>query len=331
MKALQVLQPRTFAQIEIPQPQLDASVSGQILVQSTWFSMCGSDIPFFSGGKRFKKHPRYDNYPLAWGMPIHECVGQVVESTSARFVPGDWVVAIPEKDQGLAEFFTAQDSKAVQLPGEVENKAACCLIQPLSTVINAVDRLGDVTGKSVAVIGLGSIGLFFSWLLKKRGAGPIVGVDPIAERCAVVEKLGGARTYAMRSIELIHLARQNPDQWDPTEILVEAVGHQMDTINDGFELIQKQGTLLAFGVPDQPAYTIEYETFFRKNLNLVAVVTPDWQTYLERARDLFLEFQDELAPLVTHHFAMREADKAFEMYETHADGIIKAIIDATQW
>ena len=35
-----------------------------------------------------------------------------------------------------------------------------CLIQPLSTVMNAVDRLGDLAGRSVAVVGLGSIGLF---------------------------------------------------------------------------------------------------------------------------------------------------------------------------
>lgn len=331
MKALQVTQPHTFARIEIPQPELNASEKGQILVHSAWFSMCGSDIPFFSGGKRFKNHPRFENYPLAWGMPIHECVGQVVESTSERFESGDWVVAIPDGDQGLAEFFVAQVSKAVQLPDHVENKSDCCLIQPLSTVINAVDRLGDVRGKSVAVIGLGSIGLFFCWLLKKHGADPIVGIDPIPARCQVAEKLGAEQTYAKRGIEVVHLARQDPDQWEPPEILIEAVGHQMDTVNDAFELIQKQGTVLAFGVPDQPTYAIEYETFFRKNLHLVAVVTPKWQAYLERSRDLFLEYQEELSALVTHRFSIRETEKAFQMYESHADGIIKAIIDATEW
>jgi len=331
MKALQVLQPRTFAKIEIPRPELNAGESSQILVRSAWFSMCGSDIPFFSGGKRFKKHPRFENYPLAWGMPIHECVGQVIESTSARFGPGDWVVAIPESDQGLAEFFVAQAFKAVQLPNDQENKVDCCLIQPLSTVINAVNRLGDVRGKSIAVIGLGSIGLFFCWLLKQRGAGQIIGIDPIAARCEVAEKLGVEQTLPMRSIEVIHLIRQNPNQWEPPEILIEAVGHQMDTINDCFELVQYQGTILAFGVPDQPVYAIEYETFFRRNAHLVAVVTPDWQPYLERSRDLFLEHQETLSSLVTHHFAIREVDKAFRMYEGHEDGIIKAIIDATEW
>ena len=331
MKALQIIQPFSFSCVEIPQPHLESSETCQILVRSAWFSMCGSDIPLFSGGQRFKNNPRLKKYPLAWGMPVHECVGRVVESTSERFQPGDWVVAIPEGKQGLAEFFIAQESKAVLLPDDREDKASCCLIQPLATVMNAIDRLGDVRGKSIAVIGLGSIGLFFCWLLKRRGAGQITGIDPIGIRCKVARELGIEQTLAMRGVEVVRLARQNPDQWDPPEIIVEAVGHQVETINDCFELVQFQGTILAFGVPDQPVYDIEYETFFRKNVHLLAVVTPEWPTYLERSRDLFLSSQEELSSLITHHFGVRDTEKAFRMYMDYDDGIIKAIIDANEW
>jgi L-iditol 2-dehydrogenase len=73
------------------------------------------------------------------------------------------------------------------------------LIQPLSTVLNAVDQLGALEGKSVAVIGLGSIGLFFCWLLKQRAAGEILGIDPNTHRCRVAGKLGDDRTIPMAS------------------------------------------------------------------------------------------------------------------------------------
>jgi threonine dehydrogenase-like Zn-dependent dehydrogenase len=331
MKALQVIQPRSFSMVQIPEPHLETNLPGQIKVRTSWVSMCGSDIPYFSGGKRFKTHPRFEKYPLDWGMPIHECVGQVVESTSERFQPDDWVVAIPDNDQGLAEFFTAQASKAVRVPDSIENKAECCLIQPLSTVMNAVDRLGDIEGKSVAVIGLGSIGLFFCWLLRKRGAGKLIGIDPIASRCRAAKKLGADQAISKRSIEVVHLSRQKSTSWNHPENCIEAVGHQMDTLNDCIELVQNEGTVLAFGVPDQPVYAIEFETFFRKNAVLMAVVTPDWQDYLERSRDLFLKYRVELTPLITHRFSIQEAGKAFQMYNNHEDGILKAIIDATQW
>lgn len=105
----------------------------------------------------------------------------------------------------------------------------------------------------------------------------------------------------------------------------------METLNDCFELVQNQGTVLAFGVPDQNVYAIEYETFFRKNLNLVAVVTPDWQDYLEKSSKLFLQYRDELTPIFTHRFTIRETEKAFQMYEDHEDGILKVLLDAKHW
>ena len=325
MKALQVIRPHSFSTVEVPMAHLDANTSDHILVRTTWVSMCGSDIPFFNGSKRFI------TYPLAWGAHIHECVGQVVESTSDRFQVGEWVVAIPENDQGLAEFFIANSSKAVLLPNDQGDYSDCCLIQPLSTVMNAVDRLGDISGRSVAVIGLGSIGLLFCLLLKKYGIGWITGIDPIRWRCQVAEDLGVDKTYPMRSIEVVHLGRLNPDQWESPEICIEAVGHDMEPLNDCFELIQKQGMVIAFGVPDQPVYAIEFETFFRKNAHLLAVVNPVWQDYLQKSCNLFFENRNELTSLITHRFAIKEAEKAFKFYEDHEDGVLKVVLDVKHW
>lgn len=325
MHALQVIRPRTFKSVEVPVPNLSEAGPDRILVRTNWVSLCGSDIPFFTGSKRFK------SYPLAPGAPIHESVGEVVGSTSARFNSGDRVLAIPEGDLGLAELFVARAAKAVSLPPELADYATSCLIQPLSTVMNAVDRLGDVQGKSVAVIGLGSIGLFFCWLLKQCGAGPIFGIDPSALRCRTAEGLGADQTFSQRSLEVLHAARQEPGMWTPPDICVEAVGHQMETLNDCLELVRKRGTVLAFGVPDQPVYALEYETFFRKNAQLLAVVTPDWSDYLVRARDLFLANRAVLETLVTHRLPIQEAGKAFRLYEHHEDGVLKVLLDATGW
>ena len=325
MKALQVLTPRNFTQVETVKPDLKAAGADRILVQPEWVSLCGSDIPFFTGNKRHK------TYPLPISAPIHECVGQVVESTSSLFKPGDRVVAIPEGDQGLSEYFVAQDIKAVKLPANLNDNGAACLIQPLSTVINAVDWLGDVNGKTVEVIGLGSIGQFFCWMLKKRGASKIIGIDPLPERCEVAMRVGATVSIPARSIEVLHEARRNPETWDPPDICIEAVGHQMETLNDCLALVKYRGTVLAFGVPDQPVYAIEYETFFRKNANLLACVTPKWSEYLAISRDVFIESRNELEPLVTHRFPVRDAAKAFEMYERHEDGIIKVLIDMSEW
>ena len=325
MKALQLVRPRSFESIQVPVPQLSSGSTDLILIRTNWLSMCGSDIPFFTGSQRIK------HYPLAPGAPIHECVGQVVESQSTQFQPGDWVIAIPENNQALAEYFLAQAAKVVRLPLDLAGSDTSCLVQPLSTVMNAVDRLGDIHGRSVTVVGLGSTGLFFCWLLHKRGAGRIVGIDPCAYRCQMAERVGATRTFPMRSTQIIDFARQHPKEWEPSEIVIEAVGHQMETINDCLKLVQKRGTVVAFGVPDQPVYTINYETFFRKNVQLIASVTPEWSEYLSQAADLFLSNRAELETWVTHRFPIRDAAEAFTLYERHEQEIVKAVLNASYW
>jgi L-iditol 2-dehydrogenase len=204
MKALQVTRPHLFELMEIPVPQLPAEGEDCVLVRTNWASMCGSDIPFFSGNKRYR------SYPLVPGAPMHECVGEVVASTSKTFRQGDSVLAIPEEDRGLAEFFLAQTSKTVSLTCKLDDPGAACIIQPLSTVMNAMDRLGDLEGKSLAVMGLGSIGLLFCWLAKRGGASSVVGIDPVAGRCRFAETLGATRTICSRGIETVQKMRTSP-------------------------------------------------------------------------------------------------------------------------
>ncbi|MEW5868136.1 MAG: zinc-binding dehydrogenase [Chloroflexota bacterium] len=325
MKALQVIQPRRFVQVQAPVPNLESAGADRLLIQPDWVSMCGSDIPYFTGSKRHK------SYPLPVGAPIHECVGWIIESTSDLFRPGERVIVIPEGDQGLAEFFVAPACKAAKLPAALDDPGVSCLIQPLSTVLNAVDRLGEVAGKSVAVVGLGSIGLLFCWLLKKRGAARVLGIDPLADRCQAARQLGADGVIPARSIEVLQTVRQDPGSWDAPEICIEAVGHQMETLNDCLSLVRQQGAVLAFGVPDHLVYAIEFETFFRKNAHLLACVTPDWSQYLGKSRDIFLAEGQALHALVTHRLPIRDAGEAFTLYEQHGDGILKALLDMSGW
>lgn len=325
MKALQVVRPGVFETVRVPIPQLASDDSDGILVKPAWAALCGSDIPFYTGNKRFRE------YPLPPGAPIHECVGKVIESRSDRFKPGDRVLVIPDDNKGLAEVFLARAAKAVVLPDDVDDYAAACLIQPLSTVMNAIDRLGDIRDKSIAVVGLGPMGLLLSWYAVHKGAGSVTGIDPCEDRCRAATRLGAARTLRSRSIEVVHASRRFPEEWTPPDICIEAVGHQPHTINDCLELVRKYGTVVAFGVPDQNVYAFEYEIFFRKNAVLMATVTPDWAEYLVRARDLYLENIEALSVLATPRMTVREVDRAYRMYEQHAEGALKVILDLRIW
>src|SRR5512134_1773068 len=68
MRALHLVGPRRFNTITTPVPALPPGSRDAILVRPDWLSLCGSDIPFFRGNKRFL------SYPMAPGAPVHECV-----------------------------------------------------------------------------------------------------------------------------------------------------------------------------------------------------------------------------------------------------------------
>jgi threonine dehydrogenase-like Zn-dependent dehydrogenase len=319
LKALQLVRPRQFQAVEIARPEIG---DDQILVRLEKAVVCGSDIPKFTGMWRGLQ------YPLPPGMPIHECVGIVVASRSSRFQTGDRVVAIPRGDQGLAEYYVAEAIKAVRIPEPLVDSETTLLIQPLSTVVYALDRLSDVVGSTAVVVGLGPIGLLAVWLLNKHGASRVIGVDPLARRCEAARAVGAVRTFETHSDRLLSLIAQDAT-WEPADICIEAVGQQTRTVNDCLYLVKRCGQVLALGVPLEPVYPFDYTRFFRQNINLIGSVTPPDETYMDRATELIGRHGQELAFLITHRFALDKAAEAFTLYESRTG--IKVLIDGTSW
>jgi L-iditol 2-dehydrogenase len=322
MRALQLVKPRHFETVETSVPEIG---DDQILVRLEKAVLCASDIPKFTGLWRGLQ------YPLPPGMPIHECVGVVVESRSPRFQTGDAVVAVPRGDVGLAELYPADAHRAARIAEPLARCDARLLIQPLSTVVYALDRLGDVSGRTAIVVGLGPIGLLVTWLLKLRGASRIVGVDPLDWRCEAARRLGAAETFEVHSDRLVSLIAQD-ETWQAADICVEAVGQQTRTLNDCLYLVKRYGRILAMGIPLEPIYPFEFMRFFRQNLHLVGSVTPPDESSMIRAADLVSQHQKELAFLITHGFTLDQAAEAFTLYETRTgDHPLKALIDGTSW
>lgn len=322
MKALQVVKPRQFRTIDIPRPEID---SDHILVRWEKAVLCGSDIPKFTGLWRGLE------YPLPPGMPIHECVGVVVESHSPRFQVGDRVVAVPVDRKGLAEYYVADAAKAIRIPEPLVDSEVSLLIQPLSTVVYAFDRLGDVAGCTAVVVGLGPVGLLATWLLNQYGARRVLGVDPIAWRCEAEQRLGAAQTFELHSERLLPLVAQD-DAWQAPDICVEAVGQQTRTINDCLHLVKRGGRILALGVPLEPIYPFEFAHLFEENLQLIGSVIPPDESYMVRAAELIGQHEQELAFLLTHRFTPDQAAEAFALYEFRTVGQpLKVLIDGTDW
>ena len=307
MWAYAMVAPGRLERVEAPVPEV---TPGRVLVKLHAGGICGSDLPSFLG----KRNPFVDFYGSP-GFPLHEVVGEVVDGDLDA---GTRVVGWAEGHLGLAEYFLARVDNILEIDGELGATDAT-VIQPLCTVLHALDRLGDVSGRHVAVLGQGPIGILFSHALQARGA-RVTGVDRIDRRdldFGIDEVVwGDAADWAASLGD------------DGPEIVVEAIGHQAGTLEAAVEAVAPGGVVLAFGVPDEDHYSFPFARFFRKNATLIAGVTTDRRDALAAARDYLREHPDLLAPYVTDVFAIDDAQAAFERAITPTPGRLKVVLDA---
>lgn len=319
MKAAQIIAPRRLEIVDAPLPCLDSEPGEPILVRLHQGVLCASDFPRWTGGAFNVAFPR----PL--GDSLHECIGQVVESRSPRFQSGDWVLAIPHDQRGLCECFVTDASMAVPLPDH-EPRERLILGQPLGTIIWGARKLPNLLHQDVAVIGQGPIGLMFDHLLSNMGAKRVIGLDRIPDRLEMARR--------MRATHTIHVDEVDPKQaiaeltgGRGVDLVVEAVGHQPETLHLAVSLCRREGTVLMFGVPDAEVYPLPAWEILRKNIRLIGTVHPEVQRDLPLALDMIRQGRIDVSPLITHRFGFEQAQAAFELAVERRDRPIKVLLD----
>src|SRR3954453_9372800 len=136
MWAYAITAPGRLERVEPPEPQ--PRQPGRVLVELKAGGICGSDLPSFHGVRGVF----VDGYGEP-GFPLHEVVGEVV---GGELETGTRVVGWAEGHYGLAERYVARVDASLAIDDEFSDVEAT-VIQPLCTVLQQVDRLGDVAGK----------------------------------------------------------------------------------------------------------------------------------------------------------------------------------------
>ena len=315
MWAHRLIAPGQLEAVEVDEP--GEPRPGRVVARFEAGGICGSDLPSFLGLRDLLTGASHGKP----GYPMHELVGKVEASAADDLPVGARVVGWAEGHLGLAEKFPARADQVCALDDELPAIQAT-VIQPLCTVLYAVRRLGDVRGARVAVIGQGSIGMLFSYVLKAAGAGHVTGVDPIDRRDA-------ASAFGVDTMEWSTSSEWAASLGDGArpEIVVEAVGHQAATLDDAVEAVAHGGTVLAFGVPDETHYAFPFARFFRKDATLLAGITQDRRRSLAAARDYLVEHRELLDAYITDVFPVAEAQAAFELAVKPTAGRLKVVLE----
>ncbi|CKH64414.1 zinc-binding dehydrogenase [Mycolicibacterium smegmatis] len=307
MWSYRLVAPYVFERSDLRAPSPDALTDGQVLLSFSAAGICGSDIPGFRGTQGKLPGDTGASAAQMPGFPIHEIAGEVLASRHPDHRVGDHVVGWASGFDGLMEQVIADGDGLVSYDPALPPRLAVGL-QPLACVLCAVEQLPDLDGRHVAVIGQGSIGLLFSYVAKALGAARVTGVDPL-DRSAIAARCGiDTPVRATSDRWVTHL---DPD--DRADVVIEAVGHQVATLNHALTAAAFGGTVFYFGVPDDDSYPISMRTMLRNNLTLKSGVTTDRQRVLRRADTFAREHPHLLPGYVTHTFGVDDVQAAFEL------------------
>jgi threonine dehydrogenase-like Zn-dependent dehydrogenase len=322
MKAVQVVARGRAEFVDVPVPSIRP---GHVLVRARRLSLCGSDI-------RMLHFAPDDAYPFPPGTTGHEMVGVIedIDAPESALRIGDNVLALAPNHQAMAEYFLAPVEHVLPLPAglPIEHLLQA---QQLGTVLFACQLLPSVTGKTVAVIGQGSAGLYFDYQLRELGARRIIALDLENSRLKLSPVFGATNTIHNASVEPCGAVRTICGG-DLADVVVEAAG-EISAINLAIDLVRHGGDILYFGYPRGQIIPFNFETLFHKCCRVQtivgATVEPN-QASTRKAIELVASGQVDVSPIITHRVLFADVIEAYELHRSRGDKCVKIVIDMPQ-
>ncbi len=318
---------------ERPEPALESPADAIVSIQAT--GICGSDLHIYHG--RVKIEP---------GFTIgHELVGTVkaIGNEVTRVSVGDRVLGCFHSACGTCFFClrgayqkcdrmrvfghgavlgslpgTQADEALVpmanltlrRVPESVSNDVALFAGDVMGTGYHAVSESGARPGDSVAVLGLGPVGLCAVQVALAAGLGPVIAIDSVTQRLDVARGFGATA---------VHLTEESPRDvvraltgGRGVDASIDAVGHG-DALDLALRLTRKAGTVVAVGVYAEPCQVhmglvwIKALTIKSGHANVIA--------HVDRVLGMLAAGALDPTPLVTHHMSLEDAADAYEIYD----------------
>ncbi|MGN0412575.1 MAG: galactitol-1-phosphate 5-dehydrogenase [Lachnospiraceae bacterium] len=330
-----------YEDIETPKAE-----PGKVLVKIKYTGICGSDIPRVNQGTAHYT-------PIVLGHEFSGTIAEVGEGvTSVK--AGDRVAGIPlvpcmkceDCQKGnyslckhydfigshsfgsYAEYVAVPEKNVVKFSDDVSFEQGA-FFEPATVALHGLERTGYQGGKTVAILGGGTIGLLTMQWAKIFGAKKIVVFDIAEERLELAKRLGADAGINTLKESFMADAKALTDG-KGYDYVFETAGNTI-TMKMAYELAANKAEICFIGTPTKElSFTVkEWENMNRKEFKL----TGSWMSYSA-------PFPGHEWDLVAHYFAtgdlkldesfifkkipLSQIDTAFAMYKT--PGMVKGKI-----
>lgn len=225
-----------------------------------------------------------------------------------------------------AEYFLAPFAQAnlTAIPSDLANEDVILLADIASTGFSAAEsgkiRLGD----TVAVFAQGPIGLCATLGARLMGAAQIFAVDSDAGRLAVAREFGATVTLNATENVVNEILRLTGGKG--VDVAIEALGKQI-TFENALRVLAPGGVLSSVGVySGHLSVPLDAIRAGLGDQTIATTLCPGGKERMRRLMRLVQTGRINLRPLLTHTFPLEEIGKAYELFESHAEGVLKIAI-----
>lgn len=330
-----------YESMDDPTPQSDRDA----VVKVDACAICGSDLHIYHGhgfsedtgfcvgheavgeivevGRGVTSHKVGDKVmiPAAVGCgSCRSCLAGVVNLCEHGLGSCYGLSAQLQGSQAEAVRVPAADFNAVPIPEGVSSEQALLMTDALATAWFGV-RNGDVgPGSSVAIIGLGPIGLMAVESAFVMGAHVVYAIDPVAERRALAEAAGAIALHPGEAVEII----REQTKGRKLDSAIEVVGRD-EAVDLALRLVRARGTVSVIGVQQSRRYAFPLERAFASGLTFRAGTC----SVPEELPVLFpLVRSGRLKPekYISHRLPLSEGVEAYRMFDARDNGALKMVM-----
>ncbi|WP_031084363.1 zinc-dependent alcohol dehydrogenase [Streptomyces sp. NRRL WC-3549] len=307
---------------EVPAPEPGPD---ELLVRSTVIGVCGSDTHAALG-----RHP-FISLPY---RPGHEVVGVVaaVGEGAEAFAPGTRVLVEPnlycgtcaqcrsgrynicrrlevfgcQTPGGMADVFTIPADRVHRVPEGMSDLQAA-LVEPLATPVHAVAKAGDLTARTVAVLGAGPIGLLVLAAARHAGAARIVVTDLLENKRQRAVRLGADDALPADAADLAAQAQAVLD--GPADVVFDCVAREQ-SMAQAVDIVAKGGQIVVVGVGAPGPTPIRLDLVQDREIRVEGTLMYTADDY-RTALDLITSGAVDTDAIVTATYPLEDAAKAF--------------------
>ena len=273
-------QPLAAVDIAVPAPAAD-----EVVIRVRAAGICHTDANLRRGGSSSATLPLIPGHEIAGdiaalGAAVHDrtvgervCVHYVVSCTQCLHcragreqfcLTGQMIGA--QRPGGYAEFVAVPARNAVLLPDGISYVHGAVMMCSSATSLHALHRGRIAAGDTVAVLGVGGLGISAVQLARELGAARVFAVDRDAEKLKVAESFGATSVNAGAD-DAVARVRELTDGLGVT-IALDLVGAPAITLQ-ALQMLAVHGRAVAVGIHPKAMELPVYRTILSPEVELV--------------------------------------------------------------